>query len=67
VKNPKQNMHELEKHPKLRNEMVRILQKTKQACQPLSIGIMQPIFKGTIQSTTPKLIRPRCGGFIITK
>jgi hypothetical protein len=29
VKNPKQNMHELEKHPKLTNEMVHILQKMK--------------------------------------
>jgi len=43
-----QNMHELEKHPKTRNEMVHILQKMKQACQPLSTCIVQPIFKGTI-------------------
>jgi hypothetical protein len=29
VKNPKQNMPKLEEHPKLRNEMLHILQKMK--------------------------------------
>jgi len=30
VKNPKQNMPKLEEHPKLKDEMVHILQKMKQ-------------------------------------
>jgi hypothetical protein len=30
VKNPKQNMLKFEEHPKLKNEMVHILQKMKQ-------------------------------------
>jgi len=67
MKNPKQNMPKLEEHPTLKDEMVCILQKMKKIGQPLSISIVQPILKGMIQSITLEFIRPRCGGFIVTR
>jgi hypothetical protein len=67
MKNPKQNMPKLEEHPKLKYEMVCILQKMRKVGQPLSTSIAQPILKGMIQSIIPKLIRPRRGRFTITR
>ncbi len=67
MENPKKNMPKLEEHPKLKDEMVHILQKMKKVGQPLSTGIVQPIFKGMMQSITHELIRPRHGGFTITR
>jgi hypothetical protein len=60
-------MPKLEEHPKLRIKMVCILQKMKQIGQTLSTNIVQPIFKGMIQSIAPKLIRLGCERFTITR
>ncbi len=67
MKNPKQNMLKLEEHPKLKDEMVCILQKMRKVGQLLSTGMVQPILKGMIQFIAPKLIRPKCGRFIVIK
>jgi hypothetical protein len=60
-------MLKLEKHPKLRVKMVCIFQKMKQTSQTLSTNIVQPIFKGMIQSIASKLIKLGCGRFIIPR
>jgi hypothetical protein len=39
----------------------------KQVGQPLSIGIVQPIVKGMMQSITFELIKLRHGGFTVTR
>jgi hypothetical protein len=59
MENSKQNMPKLEEHPKLKDEMVHILQKMRNVGQPLSTGMMQSI--------THELIRPKRGGFTITR
>jgi hypothetical protein len=43
-------MPKLEEHPKLKDEIVHILQKMKQVGQPFSKCIMQPILKRFVTS-----------------
>ncbi len=49
-------MPKLEEHPKLKDEIVHILQKMKQVGQPFSTCIMQPILKGLLQAITFEFI-----------
>jgi hypothetical protein len=67
VKTPKQNLPKLEKYLEFHDEIVHVLQKVKEAGQLLSIRIVQPILKGIIQSFVPQLIRPKHGGFNVTR
>ncbi len=67
MKIPKQNLLELEEYSKLCDQIVCVLQKMKEVGQPLSARIVQPIFKGIIQSNVLQLIRPRRGGVLCHK
>ncbi len=59
-------MHKFKEHPKLKNEMVSLIWKMKQASQPLSTSIVQPILKSMLQSISFDFIEPKYGGFIVT-
>jgi len=64
MKNPKQNMPKLEEHPKLKDEMVCILQENRSTIINMYCATRP---QSMIQSITLEFIRPRCGGFIITR
>ncbi len=50
MRNPKQNLLELEEYLDLCDDMVHVLHKMRKVGQPLSMWIVKPIFKGIIQS-----------------
>ncbi len=66
-KDPKQNMIELKKHPQAKRWNGFSLGKSEESWPTLSTSIVQPILKSMIQSIVLKLIKPRCGRFIITR
>jgi aspartate-semialdehyde dehydrogenase len=49
-------MTKFKEHPKLKDEIIHILQKMKQVGQPFSTCIMQPILKGLLQAITFEFI-----------
>ncbi len=48
MKIPKQNLLELKEYLELHDEIICVLQKTREVNQPLSTRIVQPILKGVI-------------------
>ncbi len=56
MKSNKESMHALEDYPKVCDSLVFMLRKMKKTKQPLSIDIVQPILRGMIESTTPKIL-----------
>jgi hypothetical protein len=59
VKCNKESMHALEDYPKVCDSLVFMLRKKKKTKQPLSIGIVQPILHGMIESTTLKILQSK--------
>ncbi len=53
VKSNKESMHALENYPKVHNSLVVMLRKMREVGQLFSTGIVQPIFRGIIESLTP--------------
>ncbi len=56
IETKKQNLPILENHPILKDSIISMLQKMKEASQPLAISIVEPIFCGMIESLAPNVL-----------
>ncbi len=59
MKSNKESTHALEDYPKVCDSLVFMLWKMKKVKQPLSIGIVQPIFHEMIESAALEILQSR--------
>jgi hypothetical protein len=68
IETKKKNLPILENHPILKDSIVAMLQKMKEASQPLAISIVEPIFRGMIESLAPNVLCDnKVGGFEVIR
>ena len=66
VKHQKQNLHVLENHPHVRDQLVSELEKLGNGGHTLLLSIVQPILRGMIEALAPELIDDTPGGFSVS-
>ena len=66
MKHQKKNLHILENHLHVRDQLVSKLENLRERCHTLSLSIVQPILRGMIEVVTPELIDDTPGGFSVS-